>query len=189
MGTVPSVQQLQNQTGGQVACLVSRNSTSTPDDPGNQTSDLSPICPSSCQGAISGEVGRARVATPGPGLIRSVEAGHTRHILGGLGPRLADARTGSLSYSWIRPSGRPKFDAPCQAVSLFSSWVSLWPHAFDAWDSRELPVPARVRAPADGMSLCGSIRALSVCVGLYVGLSVRSTCCAFCLPCVLAGGP
>jgi len=37
---------------------------------------------------------------------------------------LADAQTGSLSDPWLRPRGRPYFDALCQAVSLFLSMKS-----------------------------------------------------------------
>ena len=115
------------------------------------------ICPSHCQGAVSGKVGRARVATPGPGLIESVRGQTCAYPLRGVGPRQADAQAGFTLISLATALGAAHSSMLRARQGRLSFASSLTAHFRDARDGRELPVPARVRSPGgwDVLSVCG----------------------------------
>ena len=128
------------------------------------------ICPSSCQEGVF-RFFREKRPTPGsyswdrPHLI-CPRLDKSAYPSRGLALEFTDAQTGSLSDTWLRPWGRPYFDALCQAVSLVLSMKSAGaclrcagrPRVACACSS---PRPGRMGCLGDSMSLCAFLYALS----------------------------
>lgn len=121
------------------------------------------ICPSSCQGDPPGPSGNRR-PTPGsyswgrPHLI-CPRLDNSAYPSRGSALDLTDAQTGSLSDTWLRPWGRPYFDALCQAVSLVLPMKSVGACPRCAGRPRVAcacsgPRPGRMGCLGDSMSLC-----------------------------------